>query len=140
MPPKKQKIFAPKQAGRKPRQPRNPPFDTSMPASAPFKIKLKLKLKPGAQKDSLPPTTAYQFPLSAPPSDDVSEKVDKEGSNKAKFNEEVTRRGARQRTRTRAPDMVFGSEMDKLMSSATIGKTEDEEHVYLASSPRKCSL
>jgi hypothetical protein len=52
-------------------------------------------------------------------------------------NRQGTRRGARQRTKTHVPDMVFGSEMDNLItSSATIGKTEDEDELPMVSSPR----
>ncbi|KAF2622538.1 hypothetical protein BU25DRAFT_210486 [Macroventuria anomochaeta] len=139
MAPNRQKVVASGRPGRKPG--RIPKAQSATPAPTPAtaatpKLKLRLTFKPSAQAGTLPPVSAYRFPLSAPPSDDASEKEDAEDNTLLGTYEQGRRRGARQRTKAHAPDMVFGSEMDNLItSSATIGKTEDEEDVQMVSSP-----
>ncbi|KZM20324.1 uncharacterized protein EKO05_0007031 [Ascochyta rabiei] len=139
MAPNKQKVVAPKQPGRKAARSRKSRPETPISGPTPSKVTLKLKLgskpKPSAQKDGLLPVSAYQFPLSAPPSDDTP--VDENAKDSTMLNsvEQGKRHGGRQRTKTQAPDMVFGSEMDRLMSSVTTGKTGDEDEVKIASSP-----
>ncbi|KAF9695669.1 hypothetical protein EKO04_006413 [Ascochyta lentis] len=135
MAPNKQKVVQPKQRGRKAALPKKSKPATPAPEPTPSKLKLKLTLKPGAQGDGLPPISVYQFPLSAPPSDDALGGENTGGSIRSDLLNQDIRRGARQRTKTQAPDMIFGSEMDKLMSSATIGKTEGEDDVKMPSSP-----
>ncbi|KAJ4364754.1 hypothetical protein N0V95_000701 [Ascochyta clinopodiicola] len=139
MAPNKQKVVAPKQPGRKAArlrksQPIKPVPEPKLPR---FSLKLKLGPKPklSAQGAGLPPVSAYQFPLSAPPSGNAPGDEDTENYTTPDLVEQDMRRGGRQRAKTQAPDMVFGSEMDKLMSSATIGKTEDEDEVKMPSSP-----
>lgn len=80
----------------------------------------------------------YQYPFSAPPSEDATAQDD--GYSIAGFLEDSlgARRGARQRKPPQRDDVVLGSEMDNLItSSATIPKLEDEEDVNMNSSPRK---
>ena len=134
MAPNNQKVVAPKQPGRRAGW-RHKSQPAPAPPAANLKIKLNLK-KPSNHKDSLPPASTYQFLLSSPPLDDAQEKRDA-GEPTPNTNQQGARRGARQRTKTHVPDMVFGSEMDNLItSSATIDKTEEEDKMQIVSSPR----
>ena len=138
MAPNKQKIVAPKKSGHKAGRPRKsqPATVASEPLAKPIKLKIRLK-KPSNVEDALPPVSAYQFPLSAPPSDDTPETQVAEDLTQFHPDGQITRRGGRLRTKVHAPDMVFGSEMDNLItSSATVGKVEEEDDVLMVSSPR----
>lgn len=136
----KQKIIAPKQPSRKPVQTRKLQAAISAPEPTPARIKLKLKLKPkpNAQKTELPPVSPYQFPLSAPHADDAPGTEKAEENERSKLIEQGFRRGIRQRSKPQAPDMVFGSEMENLASSATMGKTENKNDARLCSPSCKC--
>lgn len=79
--------------------------------------------------------SVYQFPFSAPPSDDAVEQ-DVEDNTAKWLNEQGTRRGGRQRTKTHAPDMVFGSELDNLVLSAIVNKVDDDNVMQIVNSPR----
>jgi hypothetical protein len=139
MAPNKQKVVATKNSRRKPAMKKglqNLPSETPATGTAPTKLTLKLNMKSGAQRDALLPVSAYQFPLSAPPSDNAPENGGAEDVMLQILEEQGVKRGGRQKKKVHAPDMVFGSEMDDLMSSS---KIEGDDDVQMASSPRKCT-
>ena len=136
----RQKVVALKQSGRKPGRPRKLQSTTTASRQTLAKVKLKLKLKPGAYDNALLPGSAYQFPLSAPPSDGIPEKENSEDNAINGFKGQSMKRCGRQQVKVQALDMVFGSEMDKLLSSATKGKTGEEGDIGMISSPRMYSV
>ncbi|KAJ4376653.1 hypothetical protein N0V86_006769 [Didymella sp. IMI 355093] len=101
------------------------------------KLKLKISFKRGEighpdERDA----PAYQFPLHAPPSEDVTVQDDGYVSVGSIEDSYGRRRGARQRKPPQRGDVVYGSEMDNLIaSSATLAKAEDDEYVGMDSSP-----
>ena len=143
MAPNKQKVIASRRPGRKPG--RSPKPQSVIPAPAPAsaiatkpKLKLRLNLKSSAHEHLQSRVSAYQFPLSAPPSHGALKEENTEEYPLSGVDGQGRRRGARKGTKVHQPDMVFGSEMDNLItSSATIGKVEDEDNVHMVSSPRK---
>lgn len=141
MAPNRQKVVAPKQPDRKPgrkpgRQKQKQPA-TPVPGTTTTGIKLKLKFKRDAQGDARSPLPASQVPLTALLSDVRPEEEEEHPSTTWNGHEQGTRRGARARTKTHMPDMVFGSEMDTLMSSATLTKIDNADDVHMISSPSK---
>ncbi|KAJ4988540.1 hypothetical protein SVAN01_05995 [Stagonosporopsis vannaccii] len=119
MPPRKQKIIVikPRKANR-PRK-RQPSMPHLKPKSK--KLIVKLKLNPNTYKD-----TQFKADFDRSANADKTSDVESQG----------TRPGRRQRRKTHHPDMVFGSEMDHLItSSVAIGKVEAEEDVHMDSSP-----
>lgn len=143
MAPNKQKVVrSGRKLGRPPR-PQPATFAPSpVPSPAPKSLKLKVTFKRGetGQPDERD-APAYQFPLSAPPSDDPPVKDDSYGSTATVADSQNRRRGARQRKAPQRDDVVYGSEMDNLIaSSATIAQAEDDDNVGMTSSPRKYHL
>ena len=132
----RQKVIALKQPDRKRGRPRKLQSTTSTSRQTLAKVKLKLKLTPGVYDDALLPGSAYQFPLSAPPSDDTPEKENVEDSVLLGFKGKGIRCDGRQRIEVHALDMVCESGVDKLMSSATKGKTGEGGDIHMVSSPR----
>ncbi|KAF2997901.1 hypothetical protein E8E13_004434 [Curvularia kusanoi] len=161
MPPKNHKIVRPRRstAPRKsqtPAQARKPQLSTGITsliadsklegqddsAQKPIEKKqLLLKLK--LPKDKLLARTLPNvFPPTAPPSEHASDESPDESLPKVKAKAgaakdgQSKRRGARQRTKTHQPDMVFGSEMDKLLSSSTaFAEVKGEEEQVNNESP-----
>lgn len=140
MAPNKQKVV---RSGRKPGRPPKSqaapspaPSTASTSAPKPFKLKLTFKRGETGQPDERD-APAYQFPLSAPPSEDAPAKDDDHDSSASVEDLQGRRRGARQRKPPQRDDVVYGSEMDNLItSSATIAKVEDDD-VGMTSSPSK---
>lgn len=137
-----QKIVAPKRPGARRGQPaksQGAPSSAPSIASTPGPTRIKLTFKRGqtGQRDERD-ADAYQCPLSAPPSDDATVQGDVYDTSASK-DSLGRRRGARQRKPPQQRDVVYGSEMDALItSSATIAKVEnDEEDAGMNSSPRK---
>lgn len=143
MAPNKQKVI---RSGRKPGGPPRPqpatfaPSPVPTPAPKPLKLKVTFKRGGTGQPDERD-APAYQFPLSAPPSDDPPIKDDSYGSTATGTDSHGRRRGARQRKAPQRDDVVYGSEMDNLItSSATIAQAEDDDSVGMTSSPRTYHL
>lgn len=136
----RQKVVPLKHPGRKPGGPRKLQSTTTASRQTLEKVKLKLKLKSDAYDDALLPGSAYQFPLSAPPSDDTPERENTKDNMLHNFKGQVGERGGRQMIKVHALDMVFGSKMDKLVSTATKRKTVKEGVVHMASSPRMYTI
>lgn len=139
MAPNIQKIVAPKRPAKRPGAKRGrPPKSQSELSSVPLinstpgpkRIKLTFKRGQTGQPDGRD-ADLYQYPLSAPPSDDVTAQNDVYHLTSSVEDSLGTRRGARQRKPPQRLDVVYGSEMDNLMaSSATITKFEDDEEDY----------
>ncbi len=140
MPPRKQKIAWPKQSGRKPSRPRN--LTPAAESRNDQKLTLKLKLSPNAYKDSQSPLAVHNPLLTAPASADVPSKGTVEHDMQSDVDLQGRRRGARQRTKVYQPDMVFGSELESLVTaSVAIGKVDDDDdNMNVDKIPRKCLI
>jgi hypothetical protein len=143
MAPNKQTIIKPKRPGAKRgRLPKlqaasSPALSTASTPEPKLKLKISFKRGESGHPDERD-APAYQFPLRAPPSQDVPVKDDGYVSVGSVENSHGRRRGARQRKPPQRDDVVYGSEMDHLIaSSATLAKAEDDEYVGMDSSPRK---
>lgn len=142
MAPNTQKIIAPTRPGAKRGRPLKSPAAPSSVlsiASKPGPRRFKLTFKRGQtghtdERDA----DAYQSPLSAPPSKDVTVQDDDYKSTGSMEDPLGKRRGARQRKPPQRHDVVYGSEMDDLLTSSTIiPKADDDEYIGMNSSPRK---
>jgi hypothetical protein len=130
MPPKRPRVVKPR-----PRK-----SQAALVAEEPQQPKLKLTFKRGESvaASHLPPT-APQTPdetLNAELDDELFETKEQSVEN-----EQGLRRGSRKRTKSYAPDVAFGSEMDSLIDSELMdrptkkAKMEDDEDVYTPSPP-----
>ncbi|KAH6644600.1 hypothetical protein C7974DRAFT_24232 [Boeremia exigua] len=129
MPPRKQKAIAPREHVYKPIRPRKSQFVAPPPEPIAKSLTLKLKLNSNAHK--IP-----QSPVPTSPVEDGAKENGFQHGIQSGMNEQGMRRGERQRTKLYQPDMVFGSEMDNLItSSATEGKMDDmdAEHTLVSS-------
>ncbi|KAF3041127.1 hypothetical protein E8E12_007966 [Didymella heteroderae] len=142
MAPNKQKIVAPKRPGAKrgrpPKSqvaPSSVPSISSTPGSKPLRVKLTFKRGETGQPDERD-APAYQFPLSAPPSEEATVQDDDYVSTYSVEDSQGGGRGARQRKPPQRYDVVYGSEMDNLITScATVTKMDDGGDGGMDSSP-----
>ena len=133
MPPKRPRVVKPKPRklqpalGEEPQQP-----------------KLKLNLK--SRNETAASVSASHLLPTAPqtpdetPDDEVDDELFETGEQSVE-NEQGLRRGLRKRTKSQAPDLAYGSEMESLIDSALIdrpakrAKVKDDDDEHIASSP-----
>ena len=133
MPPKRPRVIKPKPRKLQPAL-----------AEEPQQSKLKLNLK--SRNETAASVSASHLLPTAPqtpdgtPDDELNEETI-EIEEQSVENEQGLRRGLRKRTKSQAPDLAFGSEVESLVDSALIdrpakrAKVNDDEDVHIASSP-----
>ena len=104
------------------------------------KLKLNFSLEPS--EETVASVSASHLPPTAPqtPVEALEEEI-LETKEQSVENEQGLRRGSRKRTKSHASDVVFGSELDSLIDSASMDKpakrvkVKGDEDVHIASSP-----